>query len=71
MLARLCVCAVRDVCDHAFNVLGERCIRVDWSPFIVRNVISNLNYLMRIYRLTEQGEWEVDSRMRAGTGSEG
>lgn len=46
---------LRDVCDHAFNVLGERCIKVDWSPFIVKNVISNLNYLMRIYRLTEQG----------------
>ena len=45
---------LRDVFDHAFNVLGERCIKVDWSPFIVKNVISNLNYLMRIYRLTEQ-----------------
>src|SRR4051794_23393761 len=53
-----CVCcvAVRDVFDHAFNVLGERCIRVDWSPFVVKNVISNLNFLMRIYRLTEQGQ---------------
>jgi hypothetical protein len=47
---------LRDVFDHAFNVLGERCIKIDWSPFIVKNVISNLNYLMRIYRLTEQGQ---------------
>ena len=29
-------------------------MKVDWSSFIVKNVISNLNYLMRIYRLTEQ-----------------
>lgn len=45
---------VRDVFDHAFNVLGERSMKVDWSSFIVKNVISNLNYLLRIYRLTEQ-----------------
>lgn len=46
--------AVRDVFDHAFNVLGERSLRIDWSRFIVTNCVSNVNYLMRIYRLTEQ-----------------
>ena len=45
---------VRDVFDHAFNVFGERSLRIDWSRFIVTNCVSNLNYLMRIYRLTEQ-----------------
>lgn len=45
---------VRDVFDHAFNVFGERSLRIDWSRFIVINCVSNLNYLMRIYRLTEQ-----------------
>ena len=47
--------SVRDVFDHAFNVLGERSLKIDWTRFIVTNVISNVNYLMRIYRLTEQG----------------
>lgn len=57
---------LRDVFDHAFNVLAERCIKVDWSPFIVKNVISNLNYLMRIYRLTEQGQWKETPEVTAG-----
>ena len=52
---------IRHMFDRSFNAIAVRARRVDWTAFIVRNILTNLNYLLRIYRLTEQHLHKTDS----------
>ena len=51
---------IRHMFDRSFNAIAVRARRVDWTAFIVRNILTNLNYLLRIYRLTEQHLHKTD-----------
>ena len=51
---------IRHMFDRSFNAIAVRARRVDWTVFIVRNILTNLNYLLRIYRLTEQHLHKTD-----------
>ena len=51
---------MRHMFDRSFNAVAVRARRVDWTAFIVRNILTNLNYLLRIYRLTEQHLHKTD-----------
>ena len=51
---------IRHMFDRSFNAIAVRARRVDWTVFIVRNILTNLNYLLRIYRLTERHLHKTD-----------
>ena len=58
---------LRHMVDHFFNVVAARAKRVDWTVFIVRNILTNLNYLLKIYRLTERQQRKHNALYQAAS----
>ncbi len=40
--------------EHLFAVLAVKLSQVDWTSFLLKNSVSTLKDLLRIYRITEQ-----------------
>lgn len=44
---------IRATLEHMFAVLAAQAVKVDWTSFFLRHVVTTLHSLLRIYRITE------------------